>query len=363
MLGKWKGLATVITKEEAQAIPVHCLTHCLNLCLQDIRQQLKSVHDALDLMKEILQLIKLSPKREHLFSSLKDNISPGLRPLCPTRWTVRTASINSVLSNYAVLMDTMEDINRTTNDEYLLIAGRQLTVMEKFSTFFQLKLSHLFFSASEQLSHTLQNEDISIHDATKAIGLCCDFYAMQREAKFYEFYQYVCDEAQKIPDIGQPSCIDENAMTTHVFSNPKELYKKQYYEMMDLMLGELQERLSSSRFSVIVDMEKILIQSANGRNVEIPQCVRELYCCDIDFDKLKVQLQMLPTLCQVGSTGGPKEVTMISTITDAMLCANTSVIAKSMLSEVNKLLQLFLTIPVTAERHFSTLRRVKTYLQ
>ena len=224
-------------------------------------------------MKEILRLIKLSPKREHLFSSLKDNTSPGLRPLCPTRWTVRTASINSVLSNYAVLMDTMEEINGTTNDEYSCRAGGQLAMMEKFSTFFGLKLSHLVFSASEQLSHTLQNKDISVHDATNAIGLCRDFYAMQREeAKFDEFYQHVCDEAQKIPDIGQPvlprirrqpTRIDENAATGHVFSNPKELYKKQYYETMDLMLGELQERLSSSKFSVVVDMEKILIQSAN----------------------------------------------------------------------------------------------------
>ena len=86
-------------------------------------------------------------------------------------------------------MDTMEEINRTTNDEYSRRAGGQLAVMEKFSTFFGLKLSHLAFSASEQLSRTLQNKDISVHDATKAIGLCRDFYAMQREeAKFDEFY-------------------------------------------------------------------------------------------------------------------------------------------------------------------------------
>ena len=141
---------------------------------------------------------------------------------------------------------------------------------------------------------------------------------MQREAKFDEFYQHVCDEAQKIPDIGQPVLphIGEYTTTTSVFPSPKELYRKQYYKMMDLMLGELQERLSTSMFSVIMDMEKILIQSANGRNVQIPRCIRELYCRNIYFDKLKVQLQMLLTLCQVGSTRGLKEVTMISTVTD-----------------------------------------------
>ena len=57
------------------------------------------------------------------------------------------------------------------------------------------------------------------------------------------------------------------------------------------------------------------------------------------------------------------KVTNIRTIAEAM---NTSDIYKTMLSEVNKLLKLYFTFPVTtatAERSFSSLRRIKTFLR
>ena len=53
----------------------------------------------------------------------------------------------------------------------------------------------------------------------------------------------------------------------------------------------------------------------------------------------------------------------LGTISDAM---NTSTIYKSMLSEVDKLLKLYYTFPVTtasSERSFSSLRRIKTFLR
>ena len=35
----------------------------------------------------------------------------GLKPLCPTRWTVRTASIDAVIKDYTILMDMLEEVN------------------------------------------------------------------------------------------------------------------------------------------------------------------------------------------------------------------------------------------------------------
>ena len=57
---------------------------------------------ALDVMGEISKLIKLSPKRDAVFQKLKADLAPetpGFRVLCPTRWTVRAASLQSVLDN------------------------------------------------------------------------------------------------------------------------------------------------------------------------------------------------------------------------------------------------------------------------
>ena len=79
------------------------------------------------------------------------------------------------------------------------------------------------------------------------------------------------------------------------------------------------------------------------------------------------QLNMLPELVddarkRSGVLKGVKEITNVQTLADIL---NASPVA-DMFSEVVKLLKIFLTIPVTtasAERSFSALRRLKTYLR
>ena len=84
------------------------------------------------------------------------------------------------------------------------------------------------------------------------------------------------------------------------------------------------------------------------------------------MQKAELQLRMLPDLIKAYrvSQGLTKlTVTRISTIADIMV---TVPMAREMFSEIDKLLRLYLTIPVTtatAERSFSSLRRIKTYLR
>jgi len=39
--------------------------------------------------------------------------SPGIRVLCPTRWTVRADSLASITKNYTVLQSTWEEDSKT----------------------------------------------------------------------------------------------------------------------------------------------------------------------------------------------------------------------------------------------------------
>lgn len=88
MAGPKSGVAARILQREPAAIPVHCLCHCINLCLQDVRRKCKCIQDALDLAYELVGLIKYSPKREHFFIQNQQQESTNvhrLKPLCPTR--------------------------------------------------------------------------------------------------------------------------------------------------------------------------------------------------------------------------------------------------------------------------------------
>ena len=73
----------------------------------------------------------------------------------PTRWTVRAVAIDAILRHYEVLMDTIEEVKRTTDDEQALKAGGVPAALEKFKIFFGLKLGHLLFGPAEEMSKTL----------------------------------------------------------------------------------------------------------------------------------------------------------------------------------------------------------------
>ena len=91
-------------------------------------------------------LAKASPKRSQLFDEVRSmsdsGETPNLRKLCPTRRTMRTASFDSVIKNYTILLDTLQEISEG-NDVHATRAGGLLSLMKKFSTFFGLKLSFL----------------------------------------------------------------------------------------------------------------------------------------------------------------------------------------------------------------------------
>lgn len=80
MQGNFKGVATRIQQEVPSAVHVHCLAHCLNLCLQDVTRLCKPVREALDLVNDILKLIKASPKRSQLFDEVRSRDDSGATP-------------------------------------------------------------------------------------------------------------------------------------------------------------------------------------------------------------------------------------------------------------------------------------------
>ena len=206
MQGRRTGVATRIKNEQPAALPVHCYAHSLNLCLQDVGRRLVCLRDALEICKGIVDRIRLSPKQLHLFSSnlQASNSEIGLKPLCQTRWTARTAAIHAILKDYSVIMDTLEDINSTTHDEYGMMAAGFLQSLEKFNTLFGLRLAHILFCAAEQVSFVLQKKDISLSDALSAVDTAKAYYhRLRSEEGLNCFFDATVQIADK-QNIGKP---------------------------------------------------------------------------------------------------------------------------------------------------------------
>ena len=112
-------------------------------------------------------------------------------------------------------------------------------------------------------------------------------------------------------------------------------------------------------------VEALLIDSANGKPVSLLEKMVKMYERDVDMQKLKLQLQLLQDAIKSVPLDGIRirEVTRIQTICDVF---NKESSLKKFLTEIHKLLKLYLMIPVTtasSERSFSALKHVKTYLR
>ncbi|XP_053398113.1 zinc finger MYM-type protein 1-like [Mercenaria mercenaria] len=165
MSGAKKGVATQLSSREPRAVYTHCYEHALNLAVGDTVKRSKVMRDVLDTVNEMSKLIKYSPKRDSKLEEIKQEMSPetpGFRVLCPTRWTVRAASLGSVLENYNVLQSLWESSYESARDSET--RARILGVQSRMSNFdflFGVSLGYEILRHTDNLSKCLQNKDMS----------------------------------------------------------------------------------------------------------------------------------------------------------------------------------------------------------
>ena len=327
----------------------------------------------MEVCREITNLIRYSPKRLHLFSSNLTSSSSGvsLKPLSTTRWTARTAAIDAILKDYTVLMETMEEIHATTHDDYGLKASGCLHSLEKFSTLFGLRLAHILFGATEQVSLLLQRKDIAIQEALSGVYTAKAYFKRLRSEQEFEcFYDASVKVAEQL-SISQPvlqrrrRCPTrfEEGAAPHEYPSPRDYHRHMYFEACDLLIAELEDRFESQHIPTVLSIEQALMKASNGADYEgeVAHLRESCYKHDIDWSDLMRHLPMLQDIIKKYTS--VKQVTSITTICDAM---NSNDIFKEMLPTVHQLLRLYKTIPITSatsERTFSALRRLFTYLR
>ena len=64
--GQVGGVAKHFQEDNAAALPVHSLAHCINLALPEAAHKVKSIREGLNVAMDVIQLIKLSPKQQVL---------------------------------------------------------------------------------------------------------------------------------------------------------------------------------------------------------------------------------------------------------------------------------------------------------
>ena len=136
MTGKKNGVATQILKLDERALFTHCYGHSFNLTENDVLKVVPVMKDAFDVTYEICKLIQFFPRREAMFDKLKSDTAPGtpgIRILCPARWTVRAQSLKSIIDNYEVLLDLLDDYLDVVKEAE--VRSRNIGVQAQMSNF------------------------------------------------------------------------------------------------------------------------------------------------------------------------------------------------------------------------------------
>ena len=116
---------------------------------------------------ELGKVFKYRAKKKSMLLKLKADISHetmGIRPLCPTRWTVQAESLRSVILNYSIIHSVLEEIMKEYR-EATFQARVIMVTMEKFFFLFGVVIREKLFSITYTLSEALQKKTMCGIDA------------------------------------------------------------------------------------------------------------------------------------------------------------------------------------------------------
>lgn len=84
-----------------------------------------------------------------------------MRPFCPTRWTVKALSLNSVIHNYKNLTQYFEELAETDRTESGAKAAGFNRQLNQFDNFFMLNLLYQVLSCAETVNVALQKMNMN----------------------------------------------------------------------------------------------------------------------------------------------------------------------------------------------------------
>ena len=374
MAGSKAGVAAQILKEESRAVYTHCYGHALNLACSDAVKNCKIISDALDTTYEITKLIKKSPHRESILKRLKGEIasdSPGVRLLCPTRWTVKADALKSVLDNYSVLQGLLEEAAYVKDTDMKARIWGVSAQMNTFNFLFGLILGEMLLRHSDNLSRTLQDTTMSAVDGQAVAAMTLASLAKLRNEDCFALLWEKVDTLRKKLGVSGEAALPrkrkipkrfDDGNAPHEFSNcTQDFYRRQYLESIDLLINAIQQRFDQDGYKIHSRLENMLLHAVNGLDFEDDlHFVSQFYGSDFHVDTLRCHLQLLAHCFPKGEGS----ISLFSSVVQTLQSCSAAQLL--LMQEAVQLVKLILVMPATnavSERSLSALRRLKTYLR
>jgi len=365
MSGDIKGLQGRISLLEPRAIFVHCYAHNLNLILKDATADHPLFRDLFSCVHTLSNMVRESPKRMANFKNLaKLNEEPGivLKPFCATRWTVRVLSLDAVTEQIESILDFLDQFKSGQwKSEKIAPTASGLYDFFSLAPNFALLLSaQAVFEQTENFSKLLQGKSFTLFGVRQHATALVEILQVQK-FRFRHFWQRALKSGLTVPAVPRirkiPPWLREELSLPPVIKSWEQTCWFAHILFVGQIVEEIQSRFLNDGFGRLVEIESLLLKSWDAHeSSNVEELVHSVcrYLRDVEPKKLIIQLGHLPVLKKVKPQGIPELADWIGN-----LAAET----KLLLSEVIVLIEVLLVVAIseaTAERSFSTMRRIKT---
>lgn len=337
---------------------VHCGAHCVNLITQHACTASSVVRDSLQWAHELGVLFGQSMKMKSIFQDIakaESGPAQSIRPLCPTRWTVRTGAIRSLLNQYQSVLLSLEEMASGKSDSASRANGL-LERLQKGNVVLGLLLALEVTEELECLNKSLQSRAQTVDGMLAAVTCVKESIAEKRTPeKFQSLYSKASQMCEKLnlspiemPRVRNPPKRLAGEAAAHVPPSSVDYFRTEFFKVLDTVSMQFTERFENEGLLMIRKLEKVLLTGVTDDDVllQYPEVYRP---------SLQVQLAMFKSKYDFQSSSEA------ATILQGMLPE-----VRGLSEQVEILVWLLLTVPASsaeAERSFSGLQRLKTWLR
>ena len=238
--------------------------------------------------------------------------------------------------------------------------------MSTFDFFFGLTFGEILLRHTDNLSKALQkpcsaSEGQIVADMTKRT-----LQGMRTDENFVLFWQKVNQMASTLevcdPILPRkrkvPKRLEIGSAPPEYCSEPKDLYRRIYFEGLDLLVQAIGDRFDQPGYRTYLCLQELMLKAVKKEEFSNElTTVCHLYGSDLHAANLKMQLEMLSDHI----SGNNIDIFDVKKYLQELAPA-----VKAVFSEVVLLMKLILILPATnatSERSFSAMRRVKSHLR
>jgi hypothetical protein len=238
-----------------------------------------------------------------------------------------------------------------------LTAGGFASFLRQPQTVFLLYLFGMIFERTDQLYKVIQKKSMDISYCMETINESVKYFEEMRNSQFV----HIWDKTENLPDVDRTQARRRGRPATTPLSE-KESFALLMTNILNVLVDKIKTRFanfSAIKFAELLCCEKYSSYSEFGSEsfpLEAFQSLKESYPEHFNFVKLKAELQVIYSNSSLKDKSLP----------DLLLVLGTDKSLQDAFRESYKLSQLIYVLPSTsanAERVFSAMRRIKTYLR